>query len=234
MRVIAANHESSHPSSAPGDPTVQVLLDHLPTGQQLSITQVSIPADSRLREHDHGDAEVVLIPVFGELIARSGSQRERLVPGRVALIPRGERVEYANETPAPATMIMVATDIEPARDERAVASPSNATDTDQAHWVPAGLADQVADGTAVHVDLQGHALCIARSQGHLHALRDECSHGQVQLSEGEVDDGFVECWMHGSRFDLRTGIPACLPATQPVAVYPVRITDGTIEVALPQ
>ena len=35
----------------------------------------------------------------------------------------------------------------------------------------------------------------------------------------------IECWLHGSRFDLRTGEPTNLPATEPVAVYPVNI-DG--------
>ncbi len=63
-------------------------------------------------------------------------------------------------------------------------------------------------------------------------MLDECSHGQVELSEGDVEDGYIECWLHGSRFDLTTGVPAGPPATRPVPVYPVRITDGFIEVAL--
>ena len=50
---------------------------------------------------------------------------------------------------------------------------------------------------------------------------DLCTHADVSLSEGDVDDGTVECWLHGSRFDLRTGEPTGLPATVPVAVYPV-------------
>ena len=35
-------------------------------------------------------------------------------------------------------------------------------------------------------------------------------------------DGEIECYLHGSRFDLRTGEPLGLPATEPVAVYPCR------------
>ena len=42
------------------------------------------------------------------------------------------------------------------------------------------------------------------SDGTLHAINDVCSHGAVSLSEGEVDGCFIECWLHGSRFDLRT------------------------------
>ena len=53
------------------------------------------------------------------------------------------------------------------------------------------------------------------------------------LSDGEVKDGFVERRLHGFRFDLTTARPTGLPATAPVPVCPVRITDGVIEVALP-
>lgn len=59
------------------------------------------------------------------------------------------------------------------------------------------------------------------------ALQDLCSHAAVNLSEGEVADCAVECWLHGSRFDLRTGKPTGLPATEPVATFPVEVrADG--------
>ena len=61
--------------------------------------------------------------------------------------------------------------------------------------------------------------------GGWHALSDTCSHGQVSLSDGEVDDCTVECWAHGSTFDLRTGRPLGPPAVVPVPVYPVTF-DG--------
>ena len=62
-------------------------------------------------------------------------------------------------------------------------------------------------------------------EGDLHAISDICSHGQVSLSDGEVDGRTIECWLHGSRFDLRTGAPLSLPATRPVPVYPLTL-DG--------
>jgi len=48
------------------------------------------------------------------------------------------------------------------------------------------------------------------------------------LSEGEVEGCLLECWLHGSQFDLRTGKPVSLPAIDPVPVYPVKIEDGTV------
>lgn len=100
-------------------------------------------------------------------------------------------------------------------------------------WVSAGPLDKLGDETAVHLDLAGHPVCLARSRGLVHALLDVCSHGQVALSDGDIEDGQVECWLHGSRFKLATGVPTGPPATQPVPVYPVRVTDGAIEVSVP-
>ena len=83
--------------------------------------------------------------------------------------------------------------------------------------------NDVPDEGALRVQLDGKPICIARSQGEVFAISDICSHADVSLSEGDVEDGTIECWLHGSRFDLRTGKPLGLPATEPVAVYPVRI-----------
>ena len=57
----------------------------------------------------------------------------------------------------------------------------------------------------------------------------------MALSEGDVDDCTIECWMHGSRFDLRTGKPTGPPATEPVSVFPVQVTgdDVLIDIEAP-
>ncbi len=71
---------------------------------------------------------------------------------------------------------------------------------------------------------------IARNGDEVFAVEDVCSHAAVALSEGEVDDCTVECWLHGSRFDLRTGKPTGLPATEPVATFPAEIRGDDIYV----
>jgi len=70
------------------------------------------------------------------------------------------------------------------------------------------------------------AVAMIRSdEGDFYAIDDLCTHGEVSLSEGEISGCYVECWAHGSRFDIRTGEPDQLPAIFPVKTYPVRI-DG--------
>lgn len=81
-------------------------------------------------------------------------------------------------------------------------------------------------GTVIPVDLGGDAdIAVVNTAEGFFAIRDVCSHAEVPLSEGEVDGCTLECYLHGSRFDLRTGLPLELPAVVPVPVYPVHV-DG--------
>jgi 3-phenylpropionate/trans-cinnamate dioxygenase ferredoxin component len=94
-------------------------------------------------------------------------------------------------------------------------------------------AADIAKGEVVAVMVGELPLAVAHCDDDTyHAMYDECSHAQIALSEGEVDGCTLECWLHGSRFDLRTGEPTGLPATEPVPVYPVEIRDGDIYVTL--
>ena len=93
------------------------------------------------------------------------------------------------------------------------------------------LTDLPEEG-AIRVVLEGVPICLARSEGEVFAISDVCSHADVSLSEGDVEDGHVECWLHGSRFDLRTGAPIGLPATRPVATYPVTVEGDDVYVKL--
>jgi len=86
---------------------------------------------------------------------------------------------------------------------------------------------------AVKVEIDGEPVAIVRdSAGQIHAIDDTCSHANVSLSEGDVEDGQIECWLHGSRFDLRNGQPTGLPALIPIAVYPVKIDGGDVFVSV--
>ena len=96
-------------------------------------------------------------------------------------------------------------------------------------FVRACTLDEVPRGTVVPVDLgSDHEIAVVNTAEGVFAIRDLCSHAEYPLSEGEVDDCTLECLMHGSRFDLRTGFPLELPAIRPVPVYPVRIEGDDI------
>ena len=93
----------------------------------------------------------------------------------------------------------------------------------------------VASESAIPVEIGGTELAIVHSDGQFYAIADECSHASIPLSEGDVGDGEIECYLHGSRFDLRTGQPTGLPATEPVAIYrcSVQGDDVLVDVSSP-
>ncbi|WP_412542374.1 non-heme iron oxygenase ferredoxin subunit [Longispora sp. K20-0274] len=95
--------------------------------------------------------------------------------------------------------------------------------------------DDVPKGAVVRAEVDGQAIAIVHAEDdNFYAIRDECSHAAIALSEGEIDGCTIECWLHGSRFDLRTGQPSGLPATEPVPVYPVEVRDGEIHIGVTQ
>lgn len=89
----------------------------------------------------------------------------------------------------------------------------------------AALAD-LRPGSALKVVVDGIPIALVReTEGSVHALGDRCSHGDISLSDGFVEDDTIECWAHGSKFDLASGAPRNFPAFEPVPVFAVEI-DG--------
>ena len=104
------------------------------------------------------------------------------------------------------------------------------TDTD---FVRVCRLDELPAVGAALAEIEGRRVSIVRTDdGDVHCVDDTCTHANVSLSEGELDGCTLECWLHGSRFDLRTGKPVNLPATEPVQTYPTTIEGDTILVDL--
>ncbi len=88
---------------------------------------------------------------------------------------------------------------------------------------------ELAPATAMKVVIDGKPIAVVKdSAGAVHALGDTCTHGDISLSEGFVEDDTLECWAHGSKFDLATGAPKNFPAFEPVPVYAVTVENGEI------
>lgn len=94
--------------------------------------------------------------------------------------------------------------------------------------------DELAPNSATRFVVNGVPVAVVRLGDDVYAIGDTCSHAEVSLSEGEVwtDEKSLECWKHGSRFDLVTGEPITLPATLPVPVFVARVVDGNVEITV--
>ena len=89
--------------------------------------------------------------------------------------------------------------------------------------------DDLAVNEAQRFVVDGVAIAVVKdAAGEIFAIGDTCTHGDISLSEGFVEDDTLECWAHGSKFSLATGKPLTLPAYEPVPVFKVEIAEGGV------
>ena len=91
--------------------------------------------------------------------------------------------------------------------------------------------DFPAEGMVTTI-LNGWHVLIARIEDGFHAINDRCTHAASHLSSGRIRRGAVMCPLHGARFEIASG--KCLGGTyKDLRVFPLRITGGVIEIAVP-
>jgi 3-phenylpropionate/trans-cinnamate dioxygenase ferredoxin component len=94
--------------------------------------------------------------------------------------------------------------------------------------VEVGPLESLPRERGVRVVVDNHRIAVFRVGDEVYAIGDRCSHAEASLAEGDLFGTDVECPKHGSEFDITTGEPLSLPATQPVPTYEVTIADGTV------
>ena len=100
-------------------------------------------------------------------------------------------------------------------------------------WQRVAGVDDVAEGEVMGVQgVGGEPIALYRIDGEIYATHDICTHEHAHLSDGYLEGCEIECPLHQARFDIRTGKATCRPATDAVAVYPVKIVGKDILVDL--
>ena len=77
------------------------------------------------------------------------------------------------------------------------------------------------EGKPHQIDVDGKKVCVARIGEEVFAVSDLCTHADAMLSEGEITENKIECWLHGAEFDLRTGAALTPPAVAPLETFSV-------------
>ncbi|MBV8960907.1 MAG: non-heme iron oxygenase ferredoxin subunit [Actinobacteria bacterium] len=93
---------------------------------------------------------------------------------------------------------------------------------------------ELAPGAARRFDGDDYRIALVRIGDDFYAIGDQCSHENYSLAEGDVftDEREIECWKHGSTFDLTNGEPQSLPAVKAVPTYDVTVEDGEVKVVI--
>lgn len=97
-------------------------------------------------------------------------------------------------------------------------------------WVDVAPANEVKTGERRVVDVDDTEIAVFNVGGVFHAIEDVCTHDGGELASGELREDVIECPRHGAQFSVRTGEVLAPPAYEPVAVFPVRVENGMVQV----
>lgn len=113
-----------------------------------------------------------------------------------------------------------------------VHTPATATPHGVATVVDVAAADLAVD-VPMRIEPADHPpIAVIRTAEGVFAIDDTCTHQDTSLSDGWVENCTVECPLHETCFDLRTGMPTGPPATRAVATHPVTVADGRVHITL--
>ena len=97
-------------------------------------------------------------------------------------------------------------------------------------WSDVAAVAEFPPGSRRLLVVDGVAIAVFNIDGHYYAIEDLCSHEAESLSGGRVDGREIICPRHEARFSLVTGEALSPPAYEPIAVFPVRIDHGRVQV----
>lgn len=94
--------------------------------------------------------------------------------------------------------------------------------------------DELPEGGQLRVELDDLTLLLCHLDGTVYAIDYFCTHDELGLEGGDLNEGCITCPYHGAEFRLSDGAVLAPPAFEPIATYPVTITDRLIQVDLPE
>jgi nitrite reductase/ring-hydroxylating ferredoxin subunit len=106
------------------------------------------------------------------------------------------------------------------------------SDRSNIKWVDALATSEIPEGGVKGIKLGDLFLALYRLPDGFRATSDVCTHEFALISNGWVEDGIIECPLHGARFQIVDG--RCLgPYGTDLRCFQTRVRDGRVEVALP-
>ncbi len=97
-------------------------------------------------------------------------------------------------------------------------------------WFDVCAADEIASNSGQIVNTEIGEIAIFNIGGKLYAIENICSHDGNSLAGGDVEGDEITCPRHGARFSLKTGEALSPPAYEPITTFPVRISDGVVQI----
>mgnify|MGYP001325408035 CR=1 FL=1 len=96
------------------------------------------------------------------------------------------------------------------------------------NFVRVAKVGDLSNNEMIAVNAEGHDILLARVEDNYYAVSNDCTHIAMPLNQGKLMGCEVQCPLHESRFDLRTGAALCEPAEDPLEVFAVNIIGNDI------
>lgn len=97
-------------------------------------------------------------------------------------------------------------------------------------WITVCAAAELPPGGHALADLDGTPVAVFNLEGDYYAIHDICSHDGAEIASGRLEGDEIVCPRHGARFCIKTGLVTKPPAYEDIAIFPVRVADGMVQV----
>ncbi len=87
---------------------------------------------------------------------------------------------------------------------------------------------EIAPGEIKSFTVGFDTVAVCNVSGQFCAFRDRCSHQEFPLSDGELSGEVITCAYHGAEFNVKTGEALCMPASEPIEIFEVKVENGEI------
>ena len=95
-------------------------------------------------------------------------------------------------------------------------------------FVTVAQTGELSPGQMKLVELGEERILLTNVDGEYHAVSESCTHAFYPLSEGDLSNNEIECPLHGSVFNVKTGEAIGPPASEGLTLYPVRVEGNDI------
>jgi 3-phenylpropionate/trans-cinnamate dioxygenase ferredoxin subunit len=102
---------------------------------------------------------------------------------------------------------------------------------EKSHIIDGAIEIKVGERQLIEID--GGRIILLRLDDGFYAISEKCTHENVSLSDGIIDNGEIECSKHGARFDIKSGDVRAFPAVQPLRTYRVCYENNKLVIYLP-
>lgn len=98
------------------------------------------------------------------------------------------------------------------------------------HWITIAIDSELADNARKAIVVEKTPILLFKTDGTYYAIHNVCTHENLPLTEGVLENDTLICPFHGASFCIKTGDVKSAPAFADLKTYPVRIEHHQVQI----